>query len=67
MITIYRLISKKQDNIIKKFLKSYDLANYMLGRRVGEYIVIKSDNNGDRVVEFTDYDVNTMQYTLDKA
>ena len=47
---IYRLINKS-DNKIEQYRSANKLSSFMLGRRISSYIVIKSDEKGDRIVD----------------
>jgi hypothetical protein len=40
---------------------------YMLGRRLDNYIVIKSSDSGDRIVVFTDYEYNAIVSAMETA
>lgn len=64
--TIYRVINKS-DNVVRHFRKSYDIGVFMLGKRYKNYIFIKSDANGDRLVTFDDCDVFAVERKLDQA
>lgn len=64
--TIYRVIPK-QNNKIEQFRDPHDLAVYMLGRRLSAYIVIKSDEHGDRLVQFSCAEFSTIIEDLKKA
>ena len=46
---IYRLINKS-DNKITQYRKEDEIFIYLLGRRISNYILIKSDDSGDRVI-----------------
>ncbi len=52
MKTKFRLINKS-DNVVKSFTKTHDVSIHLLGRRISNYIVIKSDDYGDRVINLT--------------
>ena len=64
MPTIYRLIPK-QDNKIRQYRDAYSLACAFLGRRISAYIVVKSDDKGDRIVDLTDLaDIKDIEQAL---
>ena len=48
-MTTYRILDRDTGDTFQ-FQKASSLAAFFLGRRLGEYIVIKSDEKGDRVV-----------------
>lgn len=65
--TKYRVINKS-DNLIKCFSKAHDVATYLLGRRVSNYLVIKSDEvYADRLVLLTDFEMNAIEKQLESA
>ena len=65
MKTKYRIINKS-DNVIKCFSKPHDVAIFLLGRRVSNYIVIKSDDIlGDRLVSFSSCVINDIEKALE--
>jgi hypothetical protein len=67
-LTIYRVIYKKDDNNkIYEFCSAHSVAIFMLGRIVSNYIVVKSDANGDRVVNFHDYEITAIEKSLIEA
>ena len=49
MPTIYRVIAR-DDNKVVQYRDPYNASIFLMGKRVGAYIVIKSDDLGDRVV-----------------
>lgn len=61
--TLYRVIERDTNEIIE-FEDPYDISIYFLGRVVSDYIVVKSDDNGDRVVFFHDYEMNAIKKAL---
>ena len=69
MKTKYRVINKS-DNLIKSFTKAHDVAIFFLGRRVLNYMVIKSDENGDRLVQFDtldNFEINAIEKQLEAS
>jgi len=40
---------------------------FLLGRQVSQYIVIKSDETGDRIVKFIDFDVRSIESMCETA
>lgn len=63
MKTKFRLVNKS-DNIVLTFSSASSLAHHLLGRRISNYIVIKSDDKADRVVELTNCDVIEIEKLL---
>lgn len=61
--TLYRVIDR-YTNEIREFEIPRNVAVYFLGRVVSGYIVVKSDENGDRVVVFNDCEMNAIERTL---
>lgn len=47
--TVYRIINKKT-NEMSAFELSESVGAYMLGRPIHEYMIIKSDQRGDRII-----------------
>ena len=64
--TIYRVINKS-DNVVRHFRKPFDIGIFMLGKRYKNYIIIKSDADGDRLVTFDNADVGDMERKLATA
>lgn len=64
--TVYRVIDKS-DNKVMTFSTAKHVASYMLGRRLGAYIVLKSSDSGDRVVVFSNYDYNAIALAMENA
>lgn len=65
-VTIFRIINR-DDSKIKQARKSSDVAAYMLGRRLSQYIVVKSDSIGDRVVVFDDAECAAIQRACEES
>jgi hypothetical protein len=61
--TLYRVIDR-YTNEIREFEIPRNVAIYFWGRLVSGYIVVKSDNTGDRVVVFNDYEMNAIKKAL---
>lgn len=52
METIYRVICR-DDNKVRQYRDdkgAFSISSFMLGRRTSAYLVIKSDERGDRIV-----------------
>ena len=62
----YRVINKS-DNLVKSFTKAHDVSIFMLGRRVPNYLVIKSDDSGDRLVQFDNFEINAIEKQLESS
>lgn len=60
-----RLINKS-DNVIKTYSDPRDIATFLLGRNVNNYIIVKSDDLGDRVVVFLMPDWHTMVEAMER-
>ena len=52
MHTVYRVISRDDNKVwhYRDDAGAFSLSSFMLGRRISAYMVIKSDERGDRVV-----------------
>lgn len=61
----YRVIDKSSNQVMT-FSIATGVATYMLGRRLSNYIVIKS-SHCDRVVQFTDTAINELVKTMENA
>lgn len=61
--TLYRVIDR-YTNEIREFELASSISIYFLGRVVSGYIVVKSDENGDRVITFHDYEMNAIKKDL---
>lgn len=63
MKTKFRLVNKS-DNIVLTFSSARSVAYHLIGRRISNYIVIKSDDKTDRVVELIDCEVAELEKLL---
>lgn len=63
---VYRIINKS-DNKVVQFRDPSSLAAHMLGKRISNYLVIKSDEQGDRLVVFTSAYVHEIEENLRSA
>jgi len=63
---VYRFINKS-NNRVEYFGDPAALAAYMLGKRISNIIVIKSDEQGDRLVVFTSAEVCRIEEALRSA
>lgn len=61
--TVYRLVNKS-GNKVAQFRDPSSLVAHMLGKRISAYLVIKSDERGDRLVTFASADVDAMETAL---
>lgn len=63
---VYRLVNKS-GNLVSQFRDPSSLAAHMMGKRISNYLVIKSDERGDRLVVLTSADVGEIEETLRSA
>ena len=67
-MTSYRTVGKKENTIVLHE-KANDVALWFLGKQLGSYWVIKSDDQGDRLIDMTkstSSDIRDItQYLLD--
>jgi len=61
--TVYRVINKSS-NLVSHFRQASDVATHMWGRRLTNHIVIKSDDNGDRLLALTATDLRVLEQEL---
>ena len=64
--TVYRLVNKS-GNLVSQFRDPSSLAAHMLGKRISNLLVIKSDEQGDRLVTFASADVDAIETALRAA
>lgn len=65
MPTIYRVIAR-DDNKVQQFRDAYRASVFMLGRRISAYIVVKSDERGDRAYQWpTNTDIMVIEKELE--
>ena len=64
--TVYRLVNKS-NNRVDHFRDPSALAAHMLGKRLSNCLVIKSDEMGDRLVSFASPYVDAMETALRAA
>lgn len=64
--TVYRLVNKS-GNLVSQFRDPSSLAAHMLGKRISNLLVIKSDERGDRLVTFASADVDAIETALRAA
>ena len=65
-MTKYRLINKS-DNKVMTATTAMAVSIYLLGRNISNYIVIKSDLNGDRIVAFSSNEYNALISSMESA
>lgn len=67
-MSIFRIINKNDNKIIQK-RKASEVSIYFLGRRISAYMVIKSDETGDRLVNLdpAQGDVSVIEQILEAA
>jgi hypothetical protein len=65
-MSIYRVVNRSL-NVIHTFTNPADVACRLLGRRLDNYMVIKTDDKGDRLVPFTSSDVAALSHSLSIA
>lgn len=67
-MSIFRIINKNDNKIIQK-RKASEVSIYFLGRRISAYMVIKSDETGDRLVNLDPAkgDVSVIEQILEAA
>ena len=63
---MYRFINKS-NNRVDHFRDPSALAAHMLGKRLSNCLVIKSDERGDRLVMFASADVDAIEAALRAA
>ena len=63
---VYRLVNKS-GNLVSQFRDPSSLAAHLLGKRISNYLVIKSDEQGDRLVTFASADVDAIETALRAA
>ena len=63
---VYRFINKS-NNRVEYFGDPAALAAHMLGKRISNILVIKSDERGDRLVVFSSAEVCRIEETLRSA
>lgn len=52
MSTVYRIVAR-DDNKVVQFREASRVGSFLLGRRITAYIVIKTDEHGDRVYNWS--------------
>jgi len=67
MPTIYRVIAR-DDNKVQQFRTAYDVSIFLLGRRITAYLIIKSDNQGDRLIAWpSDPNIEIIETHLESS
>lgn len=64
--TVYRVINKS-DNRVSHFRTTRDVAAHLLGKRISNMLVIKSDDAGDRLVVLASSDVLAIEAAVQTA
>lgn len=64
--TVYRLINKS-NNTVDFYRDPNAIAAYLLGRRISNFLVIKSDDTGDRLVPLIGADVLKIALDLENG
>jgi hypothetical protein len=62
-IPIYWIINKK-DGINREFSKEFSIGAFLWGMALKDYIIIKSDNRGDRIYKITSSDISVITKEL---
>ena len=66
MTAIFHVIDKS-DCTLKTFLTPRQTAIFMLGRSISNFIVVKSDIRGDRMVVFGTPEISAMEWAMEDA
>ena len=66
MKPIFRVINCS-DNIVKQSRDPANIAVFLLGRRIDNYMIIKSDDRGDRLVALESGEFSTIKLQLSEA
>jgi hypothetical protein len=64
--TRYQIIDRKTSSGFQ-LTEGRSVGAYLLGKRVSEYIIIKSDMQGDRIVHLTSYDATDITVACEEA
>jgi hypothetical protein len=64
--TVYRVINKS-NNRVEHFRNPREVAAHLLGKRLSNLLLIKSDATGDRLVSITSSDVLEIEVALTAA
>lgn len=66
MKTVFRVINRS-DNIVQQWRNPTDIAVFLLGRRIHNYMIIKSDDKGDRLIALESGDIDVIKHQLSVA
>lgn len=66
MKTVFRVINRS-DNIVQQWRNPTDIAVFLLGRRIDNYMIIKSDDKGDRLIALESGDIGVIKHQLSVA
>jgi len=63
-MTTFYVLDKRYD-VVNTFDNAYDVSVYMLGKSLKHYVIIKSDENGDRLYTIKSGDVFEIKSDLE--
>ena len=63
MKTKYRIINKSNNTVITES-RPYGVGVFLLGRRIDNYIIVKSDERGDRLMKLDSSDIQKIIESL---
>ena len=66
MKAIFRVINRS-DNMLQQYRNPTDIATFLWDRRIDNYMIIKSDDKGDRLIALESGDINTIKHQLSIA
>ena len=66
MKAIFRVINRS-DNMLQQYRNPTDIAIFLWGRRIDNYMIIKSDDKGDRLIALESGNINTIKHQLSIA
>lgn len=66
MKVIFRVINRS-DSMLQQYRNPADIAMFLCGRRIDNYMIIKSDDKGDRLVVLESGNIDAIKHQLSIA
>ena len=66
MKAIFRVINRS-DNMLQQYRNPTDIATFLCGRRIDNYMIIKSDDQGDRLIALESGNIDAIKHQLSIA
>ena len=66
MKAIFRVINRS-DSMLQQYRNPTDITTFLWGRRIDNYMIIKSDDQGDRLIALESGNIDAIKHQLSIA